>query len=126
MNESSRLSSELIRAKDFNAVNAGDGKAEAWAYDIYATTAGTTPTGRLYSYTCSCVSPFFSYEERVRRVLIHCSAAVAPWFSPNKFGGGAYLTVDQNVGDLIDWVSPHFYWPRLPNLSIVFRSIMSR
>lgn len=31
--------------------------------------------------------------------------AVAPWFSPGKFGGGAYLTVDENVGSLIDWVS---------------------
>lgn len=25
-------------------------------------------------------------------------------FSPNKFGGGAYLTVNKNVGSLIDWV----------------------
>lgn len=37
-------------------------------------------------------------------MLISSSAAVAPWFSPNIFGGGAYLTVDRNVGDLIDWV----------------------
>ena len=40
---------------------------------------------------------------------IGCTVAVAPWFSPGKFGGGAYLTVDKNVGDLIDWYNVQFY-----------------
>lgn len=31
--------------------------------------------------------------------------AVAPWFSPVFNTTGAYLTVQQKAGDLIDWVS---------------------
>ncbi|KAF8966247.1 hypothetical protein BDZ97DRAFT_1756668 [Flammula alnicola] len=34
-------------------------------------------------------------------ILTH--APVAPWFSPNKFGGGGYLKVHQTVGNMIDW-----------------------
>jgi len=36
-------------------------------------------------------------------------APVAPWFSPGKFGGGAYLTVESTVGNLIDWYNVQFY-----------------
>ena len=36
-------------------------------------------------------------------------APVAPWFSPGKFPSGAYLTIDQTVGDLIDWYNIQFY-----------------
>lgn len=73
--------------EDFNAINAGDGKAEAWL---------TTFTQQLREQL-----PQGDY------ILTH--APVAPWFSPNKFGGGAYLTVDKNVGDLIDWYNVQFY-----------------
>ncbi|KAF5374494.1 hypothetical protein D9615_009116 [Tricholomella constricta] len=34
---------------------------------------------------------------------------VAPWFSPGKFGGGAYLKVHETVGHLIDWYNVQFY-----------------
>ncbi|KAE9394714.1 glycoside hydrolase [Gymnopus androsaceus JB14] len=40
-------------------------------------------------------------------ILTH--APVAPWFSPGKFGGGAYLKVDSTVGSLIDWYNVQFY-----------------
>ena len=36
-------------------------------------------------------------------------APVAPWFSPGKYPNGAYLTVDQTVGNLIDWYNVQFY-----------------
>ena len=36
-------------------------------------------------------------------ILTH--APLAPWLSPNQqFAAGAYLTVNKNVGQLIDWV----------------------
>ncbi|KAJ2976768.1 hypothetical protein NUW54_g11515 [Trametes sanguinea] len=42
-------------------------------------------------------------------ILSH--APVAPWFSVNNlFSAGAYLKVDQTVGDLIDWVSLSFMY----------------
>jgi len=41
-------------------------------------------------------------------ILTH--GPVAPWFSPGgKFPGGAYLTIDKTVGDLIDWYNVQFY-----------------
>ncbi|TBU31271.1 chitinase [Dichomitus squalens] len=36
-------------------------------------------------------------------------APVAPWFEPYLCPGGCYLTVHQNVGDLIDWYNIQFY-----------------
>ncbi|KAL5504980.1 hypothetical protein ACEPAH_7643 [Sanghuangporus vaninii] len=67
--------------EDFNAINAGDGKAEAWLTTFTQQLRNQLPQGDF--------------------ILTH--APVAPWFSPNKFGGGAYLTVNENVGSLIDW-----------------------
>ncbi|KIJ51714.1 glycoside hydrolase family 18 protein [Sphaerobolus stellatus SS14] len=69
--------------EDFNAINAGDGKAEAWLTSFTQQLRVKLPAGQF--------------------ILTH--APVAPWFSPNKFGGGAYLTVNKNVGSLIDWDS---------------------
>jgi len=73
--------------EDFNAINAGDGKAEAWLTTFTQQLRVKLPAGQF--------------------ILTH--APVAPWFSPNKFGGGAYLTVNKNVGNLIDWYNVQFY-----------------
>ncbi|EJD07906.1 glycoside hydrolase [Fomitiporia mediterranea MF3/22] len=73
--------------EDFNAINAGDGKAEAWLTTFTKQLRTQLPQGDF--------------------ILTH--APVAPWFSPNKFGGGAYLTVNENVGSLIDWYNVQFY-----------------
>ncbi|KAI0633033.1 chitinase [Trametes polyzona] len=40
-------------------------------------------------------------------ILSH--APVGPWFSPGFCPGGGYLTVDKNVGKLIDWYNIQFY-----------------
>ncbi|KII93375.1 carbohydrate-binding module family 5 protein [Plicaturopsis crispa FD-325 SS-3] len=73
--------------EDFNAIDAGDGKAEAWLVSFTTQLRSSLPQGQY--------------------ILTH--APVAPWFSPGKFGGGAYLTVDQKVGSLIDWYNIQFY-----------------
>ncbi|KAF9006140.1 glycoside hydrolase [Cyathus striatus] len=73
--------------EDFDAINAGDGKAEAWLASFTRQLRVQLPQGQF--------------------ILTH--APVAPWFSPGKFGGGAYLTVNQQVGSLIDWYNVQFY-----------------
>ncbi|KAF8892265.1 glycoside hydrolase [Infundibulicybe gibba] len=73
--------------EDFNAINAGDGKAEAWLASFTKQLRVQLPQGTY--------------------ILTH--APVAPWFSPNKFGGGAYLKVHSTVGSLIDWYNVQFY-----------------
>ncbi|KAJ4481794.1 glycoside hydrolase [Lentinula lateritia] len=73
--------------EDFDAINAGDGKAEAWLASFTRRLRVKLP--------------------REDYLLTH--APVAPWFSPGKFGGGAYLTVDSTVGSLIDWYNVQFY-----------------
>ncbi|KAH8109501.1 chitinase [Phellopilus nigrolimitatus] len=40
-------------------------------------------------------------------ILTH--APLAPWFSTQGFKSGAYLTVNKNVGDMIDWYNIQFY-----------------
>ncbi|KAF9466090.1 glycoside hydrolase superfamily [Collybia nuda] len=73
--------------EDFNAINAGDGRAEAWLASFTRQLRVQLPQGTF--------------------LLTH--APVAPWFSPNKFGGGAYLQVHSTVGSLIDWYNVQFY-----------------
>ncbi|KAF8634552.1 hypothetical protein AX17_004142 [Amanita inopinata Kibby_2008] len=73
--------------EDFNAINAGDGKAEAWLATFTRQLRSRLPQGTY--------------------ILTH--APVAPWFSPNKFGGGAYSKVHSTVGNLIDWYNVQFY-----------------
>ncbi|TDL19831.1 glycoside hydrolase [Rickenella mellea] len=73
--------------EDFDAFYAGNGKAEAWV---------------------------IAFTEQLRVELpqptyILTHAPVAPLFSPHKFGGGAYLTIDRNVGSMIDWYNIQFY-----------------
>ncbi|RDB20822.1 Basic endochitinase [Hypsizygus marmoreus] len=73
--------------EDFDAINVGDGKAEAWLASFTRQLRVQLPQGTY--------------------ILTH--APVAPWFSPNKFGGGAYLQVHSAVGSLIDWYNVQFY-----------------
>ncbi|PFH51616.1 glycoside hydrolase family 18 protein [Amanita thiersii Skay4041] len=73
--------------EDFNAFNAGDGKAEAWVANFTRALRAELPAGTY--------------------ILTH--APVAPWFSPNKFGGGGYLKIDSTVGNMIDWYNIQFY-----------------
>ncbi|KAJ3795228.1 glycoside hydrolase family 18 protein [Lentinula aff. detonsa] len=73
--------------EDFDAINAGDGKAEAWLASFTRQLRVKLPQG----------------------IFLLTHAPVAPWFSPGQFGGGAYLTVDSTVGRLIDWYNLQFY-----------------
>ncbi|KAF5361886.1 hypothetical protein D9756_002352 [Leucocoprinus leucothites] len=73
--------------EDFNAFDAGDGSAENWLISFTKQLRTQLPQGTY--------------------ILTH--APVAPWFSPNKWGGGGYLKVHQSVGNLIDWYNVQFY-----------------
>lgn len=73
--------------EDYEAINKGDGKGEAWVISFTKQLRAKLPKGKY--------------------ILTH--APVAPWFSPGRFGGGAYLTVHKEVGDLIDWYNIQFY-----------------
>ena len=70
--------------EDLTAMNRGDGAAEKWVSDFTTTLRQTLPQGQY--------------------ILSH--APLAPWLSPNaQFAAGAYVTVNKNVGQLIDFVS---------------------
>jgi len=74
--------------EDFNAFDAGDGKAEQWLITFTQQLRSQLPAGQY--------------------IITH--APVAPWFAPNgRWGGGGYLRVDQAVGSLIDWYNVQFY-----------------
>ncbi|KAJ7116027.1 glycoside hydrolase [Mycena epipterygia] len=73
--------------EDFNAFDAGDGKAEAWLISFTTQLRTLLPQGTY--------------------ILTH--APVAPWFSPKIWGGGGYLKVHASVGNLIDWYNVQFY-----------------
>ncbi|KAI0657986.1 glycoside hydrolase [Cubamyces menziesii] len=74
--------------EDLQAMNKGDGAAEQWVSQFTTTLRQTLPQGQF--------------------ILTH--APLAPWLSPNaQFAAGAYLTVDKNVGSLIDWYNIQFY-----------------
>ncbi|KAF8892264.1 glycoside hydrolase [Infundibulicybe gibba] len=73
--------------EDFNAFDAGNGKAETWLINFTKQLRTQLPQGTY--------------------LLTH--APVAPWFSPNKWGGGGYLKVHSSVGSLIDWYNVQFY-----------------
>ncbi|KAI0788757.1 glycoside hydrolase [Abortiporus biennis] len=73
--------------EDFNAFDAGNGKAEQWLISFTQQLRTQLPAGQF--------------------IITH--APVAPWFSPNIWGGGGYLKVHQTVGSLIDWYNIQFY-----------------
>ena len=70
--------------EDLDAMNRGDGAAEAWVSTFTQTLRQTLPQGQF--------------------ILSH--APLAPWLAPNaQFAAGAYVTINKNVGSLIDFVS---------------------
>ncbi|KAG0709372.1 glycoside hydrolase family 18 protein [Suillus ampliporus] len=69
-----------IDYEDFNAMNAMNGSAETWLTTFTTALRAQLPLGQY--------------------ILTH--APVAPWFS-TQYTSGAYLTVNKNVGSLIDW-----------------------
>ncbi|KAL1943056.1 hypothetical protein VTO73DRAFT_4727 [Trametes versicolor] len=71
--------------EDFNAMDAGT--AEAWLISFTTQLRAQLPAGNF--------------------IITH--APVAPWFTPNKWPGGGYLKVHQQVGSLIDWYNIQFY-----------------
>ncbi|KAI0794033.1 glycoside hydrolase [Fomes fomentarius] len=74
--------------EDLDAMNKGDGAAEAWVTTFTQTLRQKLPQGQF--------------------ILSH--APLAPWLSPNaQFAAGAYLTVNKNVGSMIDWYNIQFY-----------------
>lgn len=75
-----------IDYEDFNAMNAENGSAETWLTTFTKALRKKLPQGQY--------------------ILTH--APVAPWFSAT-YSSGAYLTVNKNVGSLIDWYNVQFY-----------------
>ncbi|KAJ7066616.1 glycoside hydrolase family 18 protein [Mycena amicta] len=73
--------------EDFNPFDAGNGSAESWLITFTTQLRALLPAGQY--------------------IITH--APVAPWFSPNIWGGGGYLRVHQAVGNLIDWYNIQFY-----------------
>ncbi|KIM44722.1 glycoside hydrolase family 18 protein [Hebeloma cylindrosporum] len=73
--------------EDFYAFDAGNGLAETWLISFTKQLRTQLPQGEY--------------------ILTH--APGAPWFSPNKFGGGGYLKIHAAVGSLIDWYNIQFY-----------------
>ena len=70
--------------EDFTAMNKGDGAAEKWVSTFSQAIRQKLPQGQF--------------------ILSH--APIAAWLAPNTgTAGGAYVTVNKNVGSLIDWVS---------------------
>ena len=68
--------------EDLDAMNKG--AAEAWVTTFTQTLRQTLPQGQF--------------------ILSH--APLAPWLSPNaQFPAGAYVTINKNVGSMIDFVS---------------------
>ena len=64
-------------------MNRGNGAAEKWVTTFTQTLRKTLPQGQY--------------------ILTH--APLAPWLAPNhQFAAGAYVTINKDVGSLIDWV----------------------
>ncbi|EIM84114.1 chitinase, partial [Stereum hirsutum FP-91666 SS1] len=76
-----------IDYEDLDAFNAGNGNAENWLISFTQTVRSKLPVGQY--------------------IVTH--APLAPWFAPNKWGGGGYLKVHQSVGSQIDWYNIQFY-----------------
>ena len=82
-------------------MNKGDGSAEAWLTSFTKQLRVQLPQGQ-YIITHARQSSLLFLKRQM--LTIPFAAAVAPWFYGPKFGGGAYATVNANVGSLIDWV----------------------
>jgi chitinase len=64
-----------------------DGSAEKWLVDFTKALRAKLPQPKY--------------------IITH--APLAPWFSAEKYKSGAYLTVDKQVGSMIDWYNLQFY-----------------
>ncbi|KAF8888123.1 glycoside hydrolase family 18 protein [Infundibulicybe gibba] len=73
--------------EDLDAFNSGSGQAENWLISFTKQLRVQLPQGKY--------------------ILSH--APVAPWFQPNRWGGGGYLKIHQSVGNIIDWYNVQFY-----------------
>lgn len=74
--------------EDTTAMNKGDGKAEQWIIDFTTALRTELPQGQY--------------------ILTH--APMAPWMGTNPlWKSGAYVTVNKQVGSLIDWYNTQFY-----------------
>lgn len=73
--------------EDLGAFDAGTGAAEQWLITFTQQLRSQLPAGQY--------------------IITH--APLAPWFSPNYWGGGGYLRVHNAVGSLIDWYNVQFY-----------------
>lgn len=76
-----------IDYEDFGAFDGGSGSAENWLITFTQVLRAALP------------APTY--------IITH--APVAPWFAPNRWGGGGYLKVHNSVGNLIDWYNIQFY-----------------
>ncbi|KAH9851301.1 chitinase [Lenzites betulinus] len=76
-----------IDYEEFELVVQQPGVGEAWLTTLTQTLRQQLPQGQF--------------------ILSH--APVGPWFSPGFCPGDCYLTVDKNVGALIDWYNIQFY-----------------
>ena len=70
--------------EDFDAIGKSNGSAEQWVATFTQTLRQKLPQGQF--------------------ILSH--APLAPWLAPNaQFKAGAYVTINKNVGSMIDWVN---------------------
>ncbi|KIL69269.1 glycoside hydrolase family 18 protein [Amanita muscaria Koide BX008] len=76
-----------IDYEDLNAFEKGDGSAENWLIAFTQQLRLQLPAGQY--------------------LITH--APVAPWFQPDRWGGGGYLKIHASVGHLIDWYNIQFY-----------------
>ncbi|KAI9058744.1 glycoside hydrolase family 18 protein [Trametes sanguinea] len=76
-----------IDYEEFELVVQQPGVGEAWLTTLTQTLRQQLPQGQF--------------------ILSH--APVGPWFQPTFCPGGCYITVDKNVGSLIDWYNIQFY-----------------
>ncbi|KAF8334535.1 glycoside hydrolase [Amanita rubescens] len=73
--------------EDLDAFNAGDGSAENWLITFTKQLRKELPVGQY--------------------IVTHARKHF--WFSPKRWGGGGYLKVNSEVGNLIDWYNIQFY-----------------
>lgn len=73
--------------EDLDGFNSGSGASETWLINFTKALRAQLPQGQY--------------------IITH--APLAPWFTPNRWGGGGYLKVHQEVGSLIDWYNIQFY-----------------
>ncbi|KAK7061021.1 hypothetical protein VNI00_000756 [Paramarasmius palmivorus] len=71
-------------------------KAETLAYQFHEAIEDAASSGTVYPYPCTCCTLVGPIDN-------------SGLFSPGKYGGGAYLTVHNSVGSLIDWYNVQFY-----------------